>query len=494
MNHNAHPKGGSVTDPTDYDDDLTPGHGIVVRARNGDVIRYDPTGLVMRLSDRVIDDIALRLGTAQAPQSAALAAPIRPPLDPSEALDGIDAWDVRQDGDWLRFTARLPGAQGVRGFLRHVDGGAILADAPGAVLGLLGLGGPRAALATPGASPFPQHVVAPADDIGAVGHAGVEAAVETDRLEHLRERTHEALVAETILGWQLEKYDPLPLIVTRVETDSAPTCADLAKGRAIQNLIIAAQNLKAAAALMGKKARVLAVCLDYALEDRSADGQAFRDGMLAVMKRVEDALWALGFDKPLFVARFESILPDAGAPAMIDGQWELSWNHGDHKLIYSAPAYAFARDEYDRPTEEARMQMAELTAAAVARGADWRAPVLYLAEREPGAGDVIRVTAQGETDLILDGADLFNAGAAMGFSLIGDDSGAAIQSVCIAPDDARAVLVTCTKRPQGDALRLGYATRGPGALRDGWSLPSATGAALHRWALPATLPITEGRG
>jgi hypothetical protein len=46
-----------------------PGHGVVVRAPNGDVIRYDPTGLVMRLSDRVIEDIALRLGTAPATAS-----------------------------------------------------------------------------------------------------------------------------------------------------------------------------------------------------------------------------------------------------------------------------------------------------------------------------------------------------------------------------------------------------------------------------------------
>ena len=40
-----------------------PGHGVLVRARNGDVIRYDSTGLVLRLSDRVIADIAMRLGT-----------------------------------------------------------------------------------------------------------------------------------------------------------------------------------------------------------------------------------------------------------------------------------------------------------------------------------------------------------------------------------------------------------------------------------------------
>jgi hypothetical protein len=32
-----------------------------------------------------------------------------------------------------------------------------------------------------------------------------------------------------------------------------------------------------------------------------------------------------------------------------------------------------------------------------------------------------------------------------------------------------------------------------GALHDGWSMESRTGATLRRWALPARLPITGGR-
>ena len=37
-----------MQDPSDTTDQIA-GHGVVVRASNGDVIRYDPTGLVMRL-------------------------------------------------------------------------------------------------------------------------------------------------------------------------------------------------------------------------------------------------------------------------------------------------------------------------------------------------------------------------------------------------------------------------------------------------------------
>ncbi|AHM04408.1 hypothetical protein roselon_02057 [Roseibacterium elongatum DSM 19469] len=412
----------------------------------------------------------------------------------------MDAWDIRQQRAWLRFSARLPGEQGVRGFRKPVSGGDILADSPGAVLGILGIGGPRAALANPRRAAFPPHIVAPADDIGAVGHAGFEMAVKTDRLEHLREMTHEALAAETMLFWQLEKFEPLPLLVTRVETDGSATAADLARGRAAENLLIAAENLRDAARSMGRKPRLLAICLDYALEDTSPDATAYRDGMLALMDRLEEGLWALGYDKPLFVARFEPGLPEVAPAAALEGQWELAWNHGDHKFIHSAPAYMFALDAFDRPTEEARVQMAEMTAAAIAAGPDWRCPTLFLAEHEPGTPEVIRVIAQAQGDLVIDPDDLLGAGGTAGFHLSGDTTGARITKVEIAPDDAQAILVHCDRTPEGRDLGLAYACgaeahggRNTGGLRDTWWLDSRTDTRLFRWALPARLPVRKGR-
>lgn len=468
----------------DHDEEPIAGHGVIVRAKNGDVIRYDPSGLVMRLSDKVIADIALRLGQRDraGPDPRPKAQPANPP--PDDLLDGIDAWGVTQDGDWLRFSARMPGAQGPRGFRRHIEGGAVLGDGPGAVLGILGLGGPRAALANPGAPAFPHHITAPADDIGAVGMAGIEPAPATDRLEPLREATHEALVAETILHWQIEKFAPLPLIVTRVETDASASAADLARGRAVQNLLIAAGNLKSAAERMGKRAKLLAVCLDYALEHVTGDAIAYRDGMLAMMRAVEQGLGALGFDRPLFVARFEAGLDPESAGAVLQGQWELAWNHGDHRLIFSGPSYAFARDAYDRPTADARRQMAEMTAAALSEGEGWRCPTLFLAEWEPGGAPVIRVTAQSDGPLVIDG------GGTAGFTVIGAD-GLAIEAVTLAPDDPQALLVRVSARATG--LRLSYGAGIPGALRDGWGLESRTGTVLHRWALPAILPVHDGK-
>lgn len=478
-----------MSDDEDRQDEQAPGHGAAPRAPTGGAGRQDATRRAMRLSETAIEDIARRPGS-------------HAPVDPAAAdaaLEDVDAWDIRVDGDWLRFTARLPGRQGVRGFRRHREGGAILGDGPGPVLGILAIGGPRAALATPGAPAYPHHVVAPADDIGAVGMAGIEAAPQTDRLEPLRECTHEALAAETLLDWRMQGYAPLPLIVTRAETDTAATASGLARSRAVANLRIAARNLRAAARLMGREARIAAICLDYALEDLSASGAAYRDGMLSTMAEVEAALAAEGFDRPLFVARFENGLPEAAPEAALEGQWELAWNHGDHRLVHSAPAYMFALDAYDRPTEVARRQMAEMTASAISEAPTWRCPVLHLAEREPGAGDVIRVIARAADDLVLDPDDPLGAGPALGFRLIGDETGAAIAHVEIAPDDPKALLIRCDRPPAGTALRLAYACtaegdtrRATGALRDGWSLDSRTGVRLRRWALPARLPVTGG--
>ncbi|MFZ0097202.1 MAG: hypothetical protein WAK98_01855, partial [Gemmobacter sp.] len=254
------------------------GHGVLVRARNGDVIAYDSTGLVMRLADKVIDDIALRLrdrlpvGARPSPGGDAPAA-AEGDLESLEALlDGFDVWNIRAEGEWLRFSGRLPGRQGARDFRRNRAGGAILADAPGALTGILGLGGPRAALASPGGAGYPFHILAPADDIGAVGHAGIERAARVDLLAALREMTHEALMAEACLDWQMDKHGSLPLFVTRVETDSSTSAAALADGVALENLLLAAANLKQAAARLGKPARIFAVTLDFALE--ALDGTA----------------------------------------------------------------------------------------------------------------------------------------------------------------------------------------------------------------------------
>lgn len=485
------------------DNATTAAHGVVVVARNGDVIRYDPSGLVMRLSDKVIDDIALRLsGKINLPAaSGEIAAGTVTRADPHDLLEGVDAWDVRQEGEWLFFSANLPGEQGVRGFRRLVEGGDIVGDAPGPLFGILGIGGPRAAIATRETSKYPQHVLAPADDIGAVGHAGVEDAKQIDTLEHLREVTHEALVAETFIRWQMEKFEAFPLFVTRIETDSSATAADLAKGKAFDNLIAAASNLALAAKRLGKKPKLMCVHLDYSLEDASGDPVAYRDGMLALMDRAEEALFKLGFDNPLFVARMESGTAEITNAAAIEGQWELGWNHGEHRFLYSAPSYMFAHDRFERPTDAARREMAEMTAAAVTDPESWQCPTFYLAERSTDPL-VIRIVAQAASQLVVDGYDPFEAGPAAGFRIIGAENKVQITSVTTDPADGQTILLGLSASPEGADVRVAYAHGAApregsypancGAVRDGWQLESATGRVLNRWALPCLLPLQPG--
>lgn len=59
--------------------------------------------------------------------------------------ENIDCWDVLQRREFASFMADLPGRQGVRGFLKHLKGGGIIADTAGPLQTILAIGGTRAA-------------------------------------------------------------------------------------------------------------------------------------------------------------------------------------------------------------------------------------------------------------------------------------------------------------------------------------------------------------
>ena len=161
----------------------------------------------------------------------------------------------------------------------------------------------------------------------------------------------------------------------------------------------------------------------------------------------------------------------------------------------------FELDEFGRPTPKAIQQMAEIDAYAIeARNddQDWSCPTFLLAERENDP-KVIRCRAQSMNKLVIDNSDPLNAGPSVGFRLDNCSNNAKIVSVEIAADDENDVLISCDVEPEGTALKLLYAlghepsTDGMpanrGAIRDTWYAKSSTGAALHRWALPAALAI-----
>jgi hypothetical protein len=465
-----------------------PPEGVIIRAENGDVIRYDATGLVLRLSDKVIADIAARLELT--PQVATVAEVLPLPDLP----DGIDLWAARREGEWVTFQANMAGADGPRGYRRHVSGGAVIAEARGPLLAVLGIGGARAGLGLKGPARFRWHVLAPADDIGAVGMGGEGEAVATDALEPLRELTVEALVADELLARRRAAFQSLPLMLVRAETDMATTAHELGSGKAVANLDQAFANLKAAAGRLGVGAQVLAVVLDYTLEDLTGDPVAYRDGMIALMERITRGMAKQGLARPVFLAAFDCGTHTVTRGPGLEGQWELSWNHGDHQLVFAAPSYAFGIDDTGRLTDEGCAEKAVLLTEAllaVQAGVKWVCPVIQLAEWSEGC---IRLVCEAQEGLVIDRDDPFGAGKLAGFALEGVTNGAKITGVAVDKDDPKAVVLTCSKRPAGEVF-VTYAHaaapgKGPypanrGALRGDFGA-----GAVRRWALPARLKLT----
>jgi hypothetical protein len=465
--------------------DSIPPTGVIIRAENGDVIRYDETGLVLRLSDKVIADIAARLElkpqTIAAPQDEAL----------PDLPEGVDLWSPRRIGDWVHFQANLPGADSARGYRRHIDGGAIIAEAQGPLLAILGLGGARAGLASPSPARFRYHVLGPADDIGAVGMGGEGEAPETPDLEPLRELTVEAALADSLLSRRREAFLPLPLIFTRVETDTAPAASALGTGLAMANLDRALANLLAAATRLGTRAQVLAFILDYTLEDLTGDATAYRDGMIALMERITRAMAKLGLARPVFLAAFDCGTQSQTQGPALDGQWELSWNHGDHQLVFAAPSYAFELDDTGRLTDQGRLQKAEALADALLAFQStnrWLCPTIQLAEAK---GTDIRLICEAMDPVEIAKDDPFDAGKLAGFALHGVTNGAKITKVEVDKDDPKTVILRLSKPAEG-AVHVTYAhASAPGK----GPYPANRGAlcdAKGRWALPARLKLTGG--
>tara|TARA_R110001592_G_scaffold263372_1_gene528679 strand:+ start:28 stop:345 length:318 start_codon:yes stop_codon:yes gene_type:complete len=100
---------------------------------------------------------------------------------------------------------------------------------------------------------------------------------------------------------------------------------------------------------------------------------------------------------------------------------------------------------------------------------------------------------------IIDTDDPLNAGESYGFRFEGDTQEARIVDVRVDTKDRNDLMITCDKPPNGKDLTLCYAVGHPasndgmpanrGALRDSFAHVSVTGRTLHRWALPAALPV-----
>lgn len=477
--------------------------GTIISAENGDILRFDSTGMVMVLSDTVIDDIARRLPVSAAPAGQAQAW-----IDPT-ILGNVDAWDVRRDGEWLLFNANLEGQQGPRLFRRLATAPdaesepGIFADGAGPLFGMLSLGGARRADGFAAPLSYPWHVLAPADEIGAVGFSGTDDAAEQDLLQRLPELTRDAAIADVIVARQHQNHQALTLFMARTETDTSASIKDLARGRACENFLTSIRSLKAAAARMERQAVLYSIGLAFTLEDVVSDADTYRNEMFDLIGKLTAEIARMGLHCPPFLAQFDCGTHDLSDHPVLRAQWDLAWQGASYGLCFTAPGYMFRQDRFGRPDIEALWQMAEMDACALEvlhRGEEWSCPIFLLAEREPDPTR-IRVKARALSGLVIDAVDPFGAGQSRGFSLAGADNAPEIVSVAVAGDDPQDLILIFDKAPVGDALELRYGfgmsldraildyPSACGALRDEWAHESKTGATLHRWALPAALPV-----
>ena len=444
---------------------------VLLRAQNGDVIRFDETGLILRLSDRVIADLRKRLFA---------------PLD-AEVLGDVDAWNLRQKGDWIFFDANLPGMPGARGYRRALSGGAILAETPGPVLGVLSLGGARRMRAIPGQNAFPYHVIASEDDIGAVGMAGIEDASETARAEGLREQTLDALLAGEMLRLRQRAGRGLPLIMVRCETDRAASLSQLGEGKAFENLMRAIANLKLLADSLGKPAKLVALSVDFVLEDVQTPESEFVPAMRGLLERLGQAFWEHDLRPVPALMMFDTLANQLGRDRR-QAQWDLAVYGGPMGPVFTLPSYAVEMDDTLRPTEAGMRLRARTEAVAVeemAAGRDWHCPCFILAERE--GERMIRVRSDAKMPLVIEAADPFEAGSDYGFQIEGPKGGCVVSSVSIDSKEPRDVLIELEDEAPRNGLVLSYAWEGPGALRDSWA--SAFAPDVKRWALPTRLEV-----
>ncbi len=465
---------------------VAPADGVLIRAENGDVVTFDETGLTLRLSDRVLADLRKRLALPEAV--------------PAHLIGDIDAWNLRREGDWLRFTARIEAGRPPRDYCKPVAGGDIIADTIGPLQAIFSIGGARRAGFNDGPPGFAYHILAPGDHLGAVGYEGTFEARPVSGLQRMAHSPRDALIAEALLQMRYEAMQSQPLIVARTETDASASLAELNGGQAYVNFVTALDSLVLAAAALGKRAQVLAVGIDLSLEDEKSDATSRIMALRRLMQKIEADMAARGLYRPIFLISAESGTHSDGHHPAILAHSELGWSHAPHRFSAPAPGYMFEQTRYARPTASARIRMAEMDAHAIAAlnaRKDWYCPQILLAEHE---GKMIRVICRAMSGLVID--DRFKAGDACGFALHMKGKAPKITNVAIDPDDPQSLILTLSaaiKTPAHLAYAYGAAAPSPdlypanrGSLRDRWTASSRAGDSLHRWALSAFVPCHPG--
>jgi hypothetical protein len=225
-------------------------------------------------------------------------------------------------------------------------------------------------------------------------------------------------VAETLLDWRMEAFAPLPLFVVRAETEAAATALPTLSRRVARSKTFASRAqphpppLRPWVARRGSRPSVST----SRWRTCRSDAQPIVTGCWPAWMPQARALAAEGFDRPVCSscasrAACQRSMPRRPCPGRPVGACVEPWRSPAdplRALLHVRPAM-----RYDRPTDDARRQMAEMTAAAIAGAKE------DLALPRPSSGGV--GTGQGPDrdprhaqaeshDLVLDDADPLGGG------------------------------------------------------------------------------------
>ncbi|WP_282029806.1 hypothetical protein [Paracoccus marcusii] len=452
------------------------GIGLPVPQRRGDYISAISVGDEPVVAVSPEGRVALRLDKAS---MQAVAAEIVLPggrYETPDVVASLDAWDVRRDGDILRFTANYWGNH-PRAYVKRGSGDP-WAESISEIQVRLLYGDELADAPLSHCPDHFAHILVPNDGHGQEGLNGEVTEAEADDID----RSGKGFAAMAADSWLRASKRAKPWIGARSEAVLGADLDELAEGQALYNLARACTQFRQAVAPYSKRSSVQAVSLLQGAADGRPD---YKAALLRLSRRIvtETGTRQINLYQPAGTA-FE------GRPTSVFGTVDAYRERGEIPLVLVSPIYPMRRRSGSmlQPDPVGMTMLAELDGLA---GPDWLPPLAFYAELHRN-----NIAVDFE---IMDGCSL--VAPSFGLTFIEAETGRSIEVVDseVTADpitlEPTRLLVTLAEQPVGGGvLRYAYDNLQPifdlsgstfcngGDMRDSWSHPSITGETLHRYA------------
>lgn len=412
------------------------------------------------ISEETFQD-ALDEAVADAMATAIIPSPVN-----AERAGDVDAWNVWQAGDLVKFTGNVWGDM-PREYMR-LGQGAVWANGPSRARLRLTYGDDLANASTDREPSHFAHVATLADGEGQAGLNGTVAAAPATDIQRAG-AGFSGVVADQVLA---NSTGALPLIGVRSEAVAGATLAQLSTGQPMLNLKRAQTEFTRVLGPYGKTAQVDAVSILHGAADDSATYAA------DLLQLTEDVIAETG---ALSVHVFQPAGTwQRGNWASALGTVEAWADRGDLPLVVVSPLYwlQLRAGTLATPDAASMTMLAELSALA---DNDWHGPHAFHAERsgttinvdfEVMAGATLTATTEGLS---------YSGGAINSVAVVAHPVSGRMTRLAITLGTAAAGRLTYRRAATGsDNTRL--ANYGTAGIADNWTAPSVTGRSLKRAA------------